>query len=88
MLQNQIEPFTEGDWTRTALSAGTMNELVNAINSLLNMEGRGGIRVYKSDNKFVIWGGNLSAASGSTQPIIPTSGSVNNYYTTCLCKYA
>lgn len=88
-LPDKIELFVEGDDKRTAFSAAVMNEIINAVNAILAMEGKGGTRVIKSDSKFVIWSsvtGSTSSGSGGT----PTSGSgsVTNYYTYCLNRYA
>jgi hypothetical protein len=83
----KIERFAEGDNKRTAFSAETMNEIIDALNCLLASEGRGGIRIVKSDANFV-WeytGATGSFGTGSTQY---TSSITQSYNYSCICRYA
>jgi hypothetical protein len=60
-----IPRFSQGDSQRTAFSAEVMNEIIDALNAFIAIEGAGGIRVYKSDNKIVIaFSGSVSGSGG------------------------
>lgn len=65
MLPSKITKFVPGDDKRTSLSARVMNEFVDGLNPLLAMEGRGGIKITKSDTNFVVsWSGSISGSGG------------------------
>lgn len=62
-----IERFKE-DGERTAFSAGVMNEIIDAINSLILMRGEGGTKVYKAESGFVIYSSGSIGSSESEAP--------------------
>lgn len=51
---NRIRHFVAGDPKDTPLSASRMNEIVDALNALIAMEGSGGIVIRKSKGRFLI----------------------------------
>jgi len=62
----QIKRFVPGDSERTAFSADVMNEIIDALNAVLNMRGEGGTKVYAADAGYVIYSsGSLANVSGS-----------------------
>lgn len=81
-LPNRIEPFKEGDNTRTAFSADVMNELISVCNAVLQMRGVNGVRVFPSDSGIVI-DANITGSGGAGTQII--NQTINN--SQCLCKY-
>lgn len=72
----KIEPLIPGDSSRTAFSAGVMNEIITALNALIEMKGIGGTRVYRSEAGYVIFSsGSMGTSTGET-PITLSSGDV------------
>ena len=67
----KIELLVAGDSSRTAFSAGVMNEIITALNALIAMEGAGGTKVFASDAKYVIY----SSGSVSNTTISGSMGS-------------
>ena len=66
-IPGRIEPLEPGD-TRTLLSAEVANQLIAAINSLLNMKGGNGIIIRRSDANFII---ELQSDNSSETPAAP-----------------
>ena len=61
-----IKRFDEGDSSRTAFSAETMNEIIDAINAFILMRGAGGTKVYPAESGYVIYSsGSVATISGS-----------------------
>lgn len=67
-VTSHIERLKEGE-NDTLLSASRGNQLIDLLNSLGAMEGRGGIKVIKSGSNFVI---TTSAEASPVDPFIPT----------------
>lgn len=88
-IKRHIERFVEGDSTRTAFSAGVMNEIVDTLNSVAKIRGVGPIKVTTSDAEYVISFSGSFAGSGSYTP--PSDGNttvVSSSVVYCLCRYA
>jgi hypothetical protein len=83
-LPDKIEFFKEHDNSRTAFSAGVMNEMIAVLNAFLAMRGVNGVRVHWSDSGPVIDANVSGSGGGSGTTIINETNIVTN----CLCKYA
>lgn len=68
-VPSSIQPFVPDDFNRTLLQAHVANELVRALNALLNMKGANGITIYRSDSNFVISLADPNIDNGSTTNI-------------------
>lgn len=63
-----IQPLVKGDEGRTMLHTDTANQIIATINTLWNMRGTGGIRIYRSGYNIVIDGANVETGSGGGAP--------------------
>jgi hypothetical protein len=82
---DKIEFFKEHDNSRTAFSAGVMNEMIAVLNAFLSMRGVNGVRVHWSDSGPVIDANvNVTGSGGSGTTIINETNNIIN----CLSKYA
>ena len=86
-IKDKLEPFSEGDENRTAFSAETMNELIDAINAFLGLRGTGGIRVIKADAGFVIDGRHVSGSGTGGGGGTTSSYSGSNIVYNCSARY-
>lgn len=91
-MDKRIQPLVFADDKRTAFSAGVMNELIAAINMMLNASGKNGIMVYDSDsNRVIALDENYlkKFITDSVNVITANSGSGggDTYNYNCECRY-
>jgi hypothetical protein len=80
---DKIDLLEEGS-NRTMFSAGVANEVIAALNSLIGLEGKNGIKITKSDSNIVI---EFTGATGSVAPATPSTPTDTTNYA-CLARWA
>jgi len=96
---DKLPYFKAGDWRHTPMNSGVMNGIVERINKLQEllrtMRGKGNIRVYSSKGNIIISDIPTDPNTGAEIPQGGTTvvsgsggGTVNNYYTYCVARWA